>query len=249
MEYVFADVTRFDILHFHTDYVHFPLVRREPWPNLTTLHGFLNPTDLSPFLETYGEIPLVSISNAQRRSIGRANWIATIHHGLPKQIHRFGDEPGNYLAFLGRVSPEKRLDRAIEISRRAGVPLKIAAKIYPEEQAYFSDTIKPLLAESGSLVEFVGEIGGPARDELLRGARALLFPIDWEEPFGLVMIEAMACGTPVIAWPRGSVSEIIDDGVTGFIVDDIDAAVAAVGRIGEIDRARCRAVFEERFDV
>jgi glycosyltransferase involved in cell wall biosynthesis len=249
MEHVFADVTRFDILHFHTDYVHFPLVRREPWPNLTTLHGFVNAADVAPFLETYAEMPLISISDAQRRPVARANWIATIHHGMPRRIHTFGNEPGDYLAFLGRVSPEKRLDRAIEIARRAGMRLRVAAKIYREEQAYFRETIEPLLAASGAAVEFVGEIGGSAKDEFLRGARALLFPIDWEEPFGLVMIEAMACGTPVIAWRRGSVCEIVDEGVSGFIVDDMDAAVDAVRRIGQIDRARCRSVFERRFDV
>jgi glycosyltransferase involved in cell wall biosynthesis len=249
MEYVFADVSRFDILHFHTDYVHFPLLRRVPWPNLTTLHGFLNPADLSPFFDTYAEAPLVSISNAQRRPIARANWIATIHHGVPRRIHTFGMEPGDYVAFLGRISPEKRVDRAIEIARRAQLPLKVAAKIYPEERAYFENTIEPLLAAAGSLVEFVGEIGGAEKDELLRSARALLFPIDWEEPFGLVMIEAMASGTPVIAWRRGSVPEIIDQGVTGFIVNDIDGAVDAVRRIGEIDRAICRMTFETRFDV
>jgi glycosyltransferase involved in cell wall biosynthesis len=249
MEHVFADVTRFDILHFHTDYLQFPLLRREPWPSLTTLHGFLNPTDVSPLFGDYAELPLISISDAQRRPLARANWIATIHHGLPEQIHTFGkeQEQGGYLAFLGRVSPEKRLDRAIEIARRSQVPLKVAAKIYPEEQGYFDKSIEPLLEGSRSFVEFVGEIGGRAKDEFLRGARALLFPIDWEEPFGLVMIEAMACGTPVIAWRRGSIPEIVDHGVTGFVVDDTDEAVSAVRRIREIDRSECRSVFERRF--
>lgn len=249
MEQVFVDVTRFDVLHFHTDYLHFPFLRRDPWPSVTTLHGFLNPTDVGRFFETYAEFPLISISNAQRRTIADANWLATIHHGLPERMHTFGKEPDGYLAFLGRISPEKRLDRAIEIAHRAQVPLKVAAKIYPEEQGYFKKNIEPLLEESKAFVEFVGEIGGRTKDEFLRGARALLFPIDWEEPFGLVMIEAMACGTPVIAWRRGSVPEVVDDGVTGFIVDDIEAAVNAVRRIREIDRAKCRSVFEQRFEA
>jgi glycosyltransferase involved in cell wall biosynthesis len=251
MERVFADVSRFDVLHFHTDYLHFPLLRRDPWPSITTLHGFLNPTDASPFFETYSEIPLVSISAAQRRPIRgvAASWIATIHHGLPAQLHGPGDGQGGYLAFLGRISPEKRLDRAIEIARRAQLPLRVAAKIYPEERAYFKARIEPLLDDARSFVEFMGEIGEGAKHELLRGARALLFPIDWEEPFGLVMIEALACGTPVIAWRRGSVPEVIDHGVTGFIVDDLDAAVTAVRAIQDIDRASCRTAFEQRFEA
>jgi len=247
MELVFADVTRFDILHFHTDYVQFPLLRRQPWPNVTTLHGLLNPRDLGPFFDTYREMPLVSISNSQRRPIEGANWLATVHHGLPRDLHSFREGRGEYLAFLGRMSPEKRVDRAIEIARRSGIPLKIAAKIYPEERGYYMEVILPLLRESEGLVEFVGEIGGAAKDEFLGRALALLFPIAWEEPFGLVMIEAMACGTPVIAWRCGSVPEIVDEGSTGFIVDDVDAAVRMVGRVTELDRRTCRRVFEERF--
>jgi glycosyltransferase involved in cell wall biosynthesis len=249
MEQVFADLSRFDILHFHTDYVHFPLLRRQPWPSVTTLHGFLSPADVVPFLEEYPEIPLVSISEAQRQPIDRANWIATIHHGLPEGLHAPGEMQRGYLAFLGRISPEKRLDRAIEVAQRTGVPLKVAARIYPEEEGYFKARIEPLLRKASPLVEFIGEIGGRTKNEFLQGARALLFPIDWEEPFGLVMIEAMACGTPVIAWRRGSVPEIIDDGLTGFVVDDIDAAVGAVRRVGEIDRHMCRSVFEKRFGL
>jgi glycosyltransferase involved in cell wall biosynthesis len=247
MEDVFTDVTRFDVLHFHTDYLQFPLLRRQPWPSVTTLHGYLNPADVAQFFDQYAEIPLVSISNAQRRSVAGAGWISTVHHGLPDRLHNFRRGHDGYLAFLGRISPEKRLDRAIEIARRAGLPLKVAAKIYPEEQGYFKTSIEPMLAESKSFVDFVGEIGGPTKDEFLGGARALLFPIDWEEPFGLVMIEAMACGTPVIAWRRGSIPEVVEDGVTGFVVDDIDAAVSAVRRIHQIDRSRCRSVFEQRF--
>lgn len=249
MEVVFADVTRFDVLHFHTDVIHFPLLRRQPCPSVTTLHGFLNETDLGPFFSTYPEVPLVSISASQRRPIDHANWIATIHHGLPRELHTCREQPGRYLAFLGRISPEKRLDLAIEIARRSGIPLKIAAKIYPEERGYYSEVILPLLEASKGFAEFVGEIGESEKDEFLGGALALLFPIDWEEPFGLVMIEAMACGTPVVAWRRGSVPEVVDDGITGFVVDDLEAAERAVERIKEIDRRICRRTFEARFDA
>jgi glycosyltransferase involved in cell wall biosynthesis len=249
MELVFADVTRFDVLHFHTDYVHFPLLRRQPWPNVTTLHGLLNARDLGPFFDTYPEMPLISISDSQRRPLDGASWLATVHHGLPRELHTFREERGEYLAFLGRISPEKRVDRAIEIARRSGIPLKIAAKIYPEERGYYTEVVLPLLRESEGFVEFVGEIGGAAKDEFLGRAFALLFPIAWEEPFGLVMIEAMACGTPVIAWRCGSVPEIVDHGSTGFIVDDVDAAVRMIGRVTELDRRTCRRAFEERFDA
>ncbi len=249
MELVFADVTRFDVLHFHTDFVHFPLLRRQPWPNVTTLHGLLSAHDSGPFFDTYPEMPLVSISDSQRRPVPSANWLATIHHGLPRRLHSFCEQPGEYLAFLGRISPEKRLDRAIEVARRSAIPLKIAAKVYPEERGYYSEVILPMLREAGALVEFVGEIGGAAKDEFLERALALLFPIDWEEPFGLVMIEAMACGTPVVAWRRGSVPEVVEDGSTGFIVDDVEGAVDAVAHIKGIDRVSCRRAFEERFDA
>ena len=181
-------------------------------------------------------MPLVSISDDQRRPIPWANWQATVYHGLPRDLHTFRERPGDYLAFLGRISPEKRLDRAIEIARRAGMKLKVAAKIYPEERDYFDQTIEPLLHESRSWVEFIGEVGGREKDEFLGNAYALLFPIDWPEPFGLVMIEAMACGTPVIAWRNGSVPEVMDDGVTGFVVDGVEEAVEAVGRVAGLSR-------------
>jgi glycosyltransferase involved in cell wall biosynthesis len=193
--------------------------------------------------------PLVSISDDQRRPIPGANWQATVYHGLPHNLHTFRSQPGEYLAFLGRISPEKRLDRAIEIARRTGRKLKVACKIYPEERAYYQQTIEPMLQESRELVEFVGEVGGREKDELLGNAYALLFPIDWPEPFGLVMIEALACGTPVIAWCHGSVPEVIADGVTGYVVDSIEQAVAAVGKVADLSRRRCRSVFEERFEV
>jgi len=249
MELVFQDASRFDVIHFHCDYLHFPLLRRSACASVTTLHGLLHAADLRPLFEEYAEVPLVSISNAQREPFPRANWQATVHHGLPRDLHTFREEPGRYLAFLGRMSPEKRLDRAIDIARRAGLPLKVAAKIYPEEREYFARVIQPLLEESRSWVEFIGEVGGSDKDRFLGEALALLFPIDWPEPFGLVMIEAMACGTPVVAWRNGSVPEVIEDGVTGFAVDSVDEAVGAVGRVGRLDRRRCRAVFEQRFDA
>jgi glycosyltransferase involved in cell wall biosynthesis len=249
MELVFEDVSRFDLLHFHGDYLHFPLLRRCPCPSVTTLHGRLHVPDQGPLFAEYPEVPLVSISDAQRRPIPSANWQATVYHGLPTELHAFRDGPGEYLAFLGRMSAEKRLDRAIEIARRTGRKLKAAGKIYPEERCYFEQTIEPLLREHRSFVEFIGEVGGRAKDEFLGHAHALLFPIDWPEPFGLVMIEALACGTPVIAWRCGSVPEIITDGVTGFVVDSIDEAVQAVGRVQWLNRRDCRRVFEERFDA
>jgi glycosyltransferase involved in cell wall biosynthesis len=249
MELVFQDVSRFDVIHFHCDYLHFPLLRRHPCPSVTTLHGRLHVPDLGPLFAEYPEVPLVSISDDQRRPIPDANWRATVHHGLPRDLHTFRDRPGEYLAFLGRMSPEKGVDRAVAIARRAGRPLKIAAKIYPEERAYFHEAIEPLLRAGRDSVEFIGEVGGRAKDEFLGGAAALLFPIDWPEPFGLVMIEALACGTPVIAWRNGSVPEVIQDGVTGFVVDTVEDAVAAVGRAAGLNRAACRRVFEQRFDA
>jgi glycosyltransferase involved in cell wall biosynthesis len=249
MELVFQDVSRFDVIHFHCDYLHFPLLRRHPCPSVTTLHGRLHAPDLQPLFDEYAEVPLVSISDDQRRPIPWANWQATVYHGLPRDLHTFRARPGEYLAFLGRISPEKRLDRAIAIARQTGMRLKVAAKIYPEERDYFKQTVEPLLHESRSWVEFIGEVGGREKDEFLGNAYALLFPIDWPEPFGLVMIEAMACGTPVIAWRNGSVPEVIEDGVTGFVVSSIEEAVEAVERMASLSRHACRRVFEERFDA
>jgi glycosyltransferase involved in cell wall biosynthesis len=249
MELVFADVSRFDLIHFHCDYLHFPLLRRCPCPSVTTLHGRLYIPDLKSLFDQYPEIPLVSISDDQRRPIPGANWQATVHHGLPRDLHTFRERPGDYLAFLGRISPEKRLDRAIEIARGAGMKLKVAAKIYPEEREYFEQTIQPLLQQSQSFVEFIGEVGGQEKDEFLGNAYAMLFPIDWQEPFGLVMIESFACGTPVIAWRCGSVPEIIEYGVNGFVVNSVEEAVAAVGRAAEISRRDCRTSFEDQFDA
>jgi glycosyltransferase involved in cell wall biosynthesis len=247
LDRVFREYSRFDILHFHIDYLHFPLSRLLGATQVTTLHGRLDLDDLQPLYREFGSMPLVSISQAQRDPIPWANWQATVHHGLPLDLHAFRPGPGGYLAFLGRVSPEKRVDRAIEIAQRAGWPIRIAAKVDRADREYFESTIQPLLSEPG--VEYVGEIGEVEKTEFLGNAAALLFPIDWCEPFGLVMIEALACGTPVIAWRRGSVGEVITDGVTGFVVDSIADAVTAVSRIGTIDRPACRAEFERRFTV
>jgi glycosyltransferase involved in cell wall biosynthesis len=249
MKQVFEDTSRFDVIHFHTDYLHFPLVRSCRCATVTTLHGRLYAPDLQPLFSEFLEVPFVSISDDQRRPIPWANWLGTVYHGMPPNLLSFRARPGDYLAFLGRASPEKGLDRAIAIAQMAGVKLKVAVKIYPEERDYFQRSIAPLLQESREWVEVVGEIGDRHKNEFLGNARALLFPIDWAEPFGLVMIEAMACGTPVIAWRNGSVPEVIEDGVTGFVVESVDEAVRAVGRLADLSRSTCRAGFERRFDA
>ncbi|HWB08307.1 MAG TPA: glycosyltransferase family 4 protein [Pirellulales bacterium] len=249
MELVFDNISRFDVVHFHCDYLHFPLLRRSGCPSVTTLHGRLHAADLASFFEEYSEVPLVSISDDQRRPVPAARWEATVYHGLPRTSHTFRPQPGDYLAFLGRVSPEKGLDRAIRIARRAGMKLKIAAKIYPDENGYFHQVIEPLLRESKDWVEFIGEVGGKEKDDFLGNAYALLFPIDWPEPFGLVMIEALACGTPVVAWRNGSVPEIIKDGVTGFVVECEEEAIEVLSGVSRLNRQRCRREFEERFDA
>jgi glycosyltransferase involved in cell wall biosynthesis len=238
---------RFDVVHFHIDYLHYPFSARQKIPAVTTLHGRLDLPDLVPLYRVFDDVPVVSISDAQRDPLPWINWQATVHHGLPRDVLRPGRGDGGYLAFLGRISKEKRVDRAIEIARRAGLPLKVAAKIDRFDREYYEREIAHLFDDP--LVEYVGEIGEADKADFLGRARALLFPIDWPEPFGLVMTEAMACGTPTIAWRRGSVPEVIDEGVTGFIVDSIDAAVAAVGRAGSLSRPRCRQQFEERFTV
>jgi glycosyltransferase involved in cell wall biosynthesis len=237
----------FDILHFHTDFSHFPVSKNLHLPSMTTLHGRLDIPDLQPLYHWFSDAPVVSISHAQRRPLPSANWVANIHHGLPGHIYKPRFQRGDYLAFLGRISPEKRPDRAIKIAMRSGMKLRMAAKIDKVDQAYFDSTIKPLL--DNPLIEFIGEIGDHEKSEFLGNAYAYLFPIDWPEPFGLTMIEAMACGTPTIAFRCGSVMEIITDRVTGFIVDDLASAVACVNRIPEIERRTCRAVFERRFSV
>jgi glycosyltransferase involved in cell wall biosynthesis len=248
VELVRREADRFDLVHFHLDYVHFPVVSRLPCPTVTTLHGRLYPPDEGSLFDAHPEVPLVSISGDQRRPIPRANWQATVHHGMPLDVHTVREESGSYLAFLGRVSPEKGLDKAVEIARLAGMPLRVAAKIYPEERPYYERVIEPLFRAS-PWVEFVGEVGGASKDAFLGGAHALLFPIEWAEPFGLVMIESMACGTPVVAFRRGSVPEVMTGGVTGYVVDDIPGAVAAVRAVAGLDRRECRRAFVERFGV
>jgi len=235
----------FDVIHYHIDYMHFPLSRSRPHPHITTLHGRLDIPDLAPLYDEFHDMPVVSISDSQRQPLPQANWQATVHHGLPENLLRFRPERGKYLAFIGRFSPEKRADRAIEIARRTKLPLKLAAKVDAVDKAYFDAEIKPMLDDP--LIEYVGEIGEDAKDEFLGNAYALLFPIDWPEPFGLVMIEAMACGTPVIAYRQGSVDEVMEDGRSGFVVSTLEEAVQAVHRVADLDRAECRRVFERRF--
>ncbi len=245
LERVMQEMHNFDIVHFHIDYIHFPLVRRVSVPHVTTLHGRLDIPDLVPLYREFCEIPLVSISYAQREPFPWVNWQGTVYHGIPADLYTFHPGPGKYLAFLGRISPEKRVDRAIAIAKRLGLELKIAAKVDMVDKEYFATVVKPLMQHP--LIEYVGEIGDGEKNDFLGNAIALLFPIDWPEPFGLVMIEAMACGTPVIAYRRGSVPEILVDGVTGFIVEGLEDAVRAVERVYTLDRRRIRAIFEERF--
>jgi glycosyltransferase involved in cell wall biosynthesis len=247
IEMVAQEATKFDVVHFHIDYLHFPVTRRQKMNSVTTLHGRLDIPELGPLYQEFWDMNLVSISNAQRLPLIWANWIGTVHHGLPEDLYKPTTTPSSYLAFLGRISPEKRVDRAIEIATRLEMPIKIAAKVDAADNEYFEAKIRKLLDHP--LVEYVGEIGEREKGQFLGNAAALLFPIDWPEPFGLVMIEAMACGTPVIAYRLGSVPEIIDEGTTGFMVNNIDEAVKAVGRLNSIDRTICRRVFEERFSV
>lgn len=238
----------FDIIHLHIDLLPMPLLESVAARTVSTLHGRQDKKDLPAFYRRFPDFPLVSISDAQRKPMPWANWAGTIHHGLPQDLYAPPANPrGDYLAFLGRASPEKRLDRAIHIARRAGMPLRIAAKVDVADRVYFRETIRPLLDYEG--IEFIGEISDADKAEFLGNARALLFPIDWPEPFGLVMIEAMACGTPVIGWRCGAVPEVLDEGVTGFIVDSVAAAAEAVARAGDLSRERIRQVFEQRFSV
>jgi glycosyltransferase involved in cell wall biosynthesis len=238
--------SEFDALHFHIDYLHFPLFSDLATRTLTTQHGRLDLPDLPAVYKAFPKYPLVSISNHQRLPCPGWNWVRTVHHGLPEQLYAFSPKPRDgYLAFLGRICPEKRPDLAIAIARRAGLRLKIAAKVDRVDQSYFDDVIRPLIRDP--LIEFVGEIGDHEKAAFLGGALGLLFPLDWPEPFGLVMIEAMACGTPVIAYRCGSVPEVIEDGLTGFVVEDIESAIDAVQRLDQLDRVRIRMCFEQRF--
>lgn len=245
IERVCRRAREFDLIHCHLDYFPFSLMSRQSTPFLTTLHGRLDLPEHQPTFEVFSRVPIVSISNSQRRPIPKANWMATVPHGLPADLLQPQPVQPRYLAFLGRISPEKRVDRAIGIAQRCGLPLRIAAKVDRADQDYFNETIKPLLSTPG--VDFIGEISDDQKSEFLSGAIALLVPIDWPEPFGLVMIEAMACGAPVIAFNRGSVSEIVEDGVTGFVVEDKTSAAGAVRKIGSLSRMAVRRRFEERF--
>jgi glycosyltransferase involved in cell wall biosynthesis len=245
LETVARRAQEFDVIHNHLDYFAYPLLRRLGTPSITTLHGHLDLPELQALYRLYGEIPVVSISNSQRVPLPEANYVATVLHGLPQNLLNKGEGRGGYLAFLGRVSPEKAPDVAIRIAARAGIPLKIAAKVDRVDREYFKTTVEPLLGQRG--VEFIGEIREDQKQEFLGNAAGLVFPIAWREPFGLVMIEAMACGTPVIAFANGSVPEVLEDAVTGFIVHSEDQAVEAVRRVGILDRARIRGEFERRF--
>ena len=245
IEQVIKQADDFDLIHFHIDYLHFSVSRHLRIPSLTTLHGRLDLPDLVPLYKEFAEVPLVSISRAQRKPLPWVNWMGTVHHGLPADSFALGQGDGGYLAFLGRISPEKGVDQAIEIAIRSGRKLRIAAKIDRADRQYFEAKIKPLMDHP--LIEFIGEIRHREKQEFLGNAAALLFPIEWPEPFGLVTIEAMACGTPVIAHPLGSVPEIVADGVNGFLVHDLKQAVEAVHRIDEIDRDECRRHFEWNF--
>jgi glycosyltransferase involved in cell wall biosynthesis len=245
LETVTERADEFDMIHLHVDYLGYSLMKRTGVPFVATLHGRLDLPELKPLYARFRDIPVVSISDAQRVHLPDANYIATIHHGLSERKLKVGSGSGGYLAFLGRISPEKAPDAAIRIAVKAGLPLKIAAKVDKVDRAYFAEHVEPLLGHAH--IDFIGEIGEADKAEFLGNALALLFPIDWPEPFGLTMIEAMACGTPIIARRRGSVPEVIEDGVSGFIVDDEAQAVAATRRLARIDRARVRRAFEQRF--
>ena len=247
MEQALGKTGEFDIIHSHLDFMGFPLGRRNPTPTVTTFHGRLDLPELQPVFREYMEMPMVSISDAQRKPVYWANWHATVYHGLPRDLYTLHTNHAGYLAFLGRIAPEKRPDHAIELAKRVGIPLRIAAKVDPMDQQYFHSIIEPLLADP--LIEYLGEITDAEKNEFLGQAMALVCPYDWPEPFGLVLIEALACGTPVLAYRRGSIPEIIEDRVTGFVCEGVDEMTAAVLHIPEIDRRRCRLTFEQRFTV
>src|SRR3974390_2884736 len=247
LEQVYQSAGDFDIIHCHLDYYPFSLFSRQPPPFLTTLHGRLDLPEHQPVFDEFSSIPVVSISNAQRRPLPQVHWVRTVHHGLPADLLVPKPIKPSYFAFLGRIAPEKGVDRAIRIAEHCGVPLKIAAKVDKVDQDYFNEQIKPMLANSNC--EYIGEISDRDKSEFLSSAIVLLVPIDWPEPFGLVMIEAMACGTPVIAFNRGFAPEVVDDGITGFIVEDVGGAIGAVDRLGHLSREKVRRRFEERFTV
>ncbi|MEQ1879249.1 MAG: glycosyltransferase family 4 protein, partial [Bdellovibrionia bacterium] len=247
LDRVIARAGEFDVIHFHTEPYHFPLLPFLKTATLSTLHGRLDLKEYPPFFHHFATEPLVSISDHQRLPLPWANWAATVYHGLPLDLYSLNHQPGDHVVFLGRISPEKRVDRAIEIARRAGLNIKIAAKIDPNERAYFEREIAPLFELPH--VEYIGEIGESVKQEFLGQAKAMLFPIDWPEPFGMVMIEAMACGTPVIAYRNGSVPEIICNGINGYVVENEVEAAEALATIDSIDRRACRDYFDARFSV
>jgi glycosyltransferase involved in cell wall biosynthesis len=248
LDRVAARQDEFDVLHFHIDFFHYPQFRRLAHKTLTTLHGRQDLPDLPDVYRAFPHMPLVSISDHQRKPVPPVNWRGTVYHGLPHDMLKEGGGEGGYLAFLGRICADKGILPAIEIARAAGLPLKVAAKVDPADQAYFDTQVRPVLAVSPH-VEFIGEIGDGQKAEFLGNARALLFPISWPEPFGLVMIESMACGTPVVAFDCGSVPEVMEDGLTGFVVNDVAGAVAAVGKLDRLFRPSIRSRFEERFSA
>ncbi|MFD2163758.1 glycosyltransferase family 4 protein [Paradesertivirga mongoliensis] len=235
----------FDILHFHTDYLHFPFTKNLGIPIVTTLHGRLDIPDLQPIYNKFRSQPVISISKSQQKPLPQANWMGTVYHGLPEGLHKPGNGNGGYLAFVGRISPEKGIAQAIEIAITSQIPLKIAAKIDNADREYYEASIKHLLKHP--LIEFCGEINEEQKTDFMGNALALLFPINWAEPFGMVMIEAMACGTPVIAFDAGSVPEIIDDKQSGFIVSSVKEAVTAISKLSQLSRSKVRELFEERF--
>ncbi len=245
LDRVFTMADEFDIIHFHTDFLHYPLARRCTVPSVTTLHGRLDLPDLAALHRHFADQPVVPISDSQRRQMADACWMSTVHHGLPRDLYRHGGRQEDYFAFVGRMSPEKGVARAIEIAIACRTKLRIAAKIDAADQAYFEREIRPWLDHP--LIEYIGEIGEAAKGDFIGHARAVLFPVDWPEPFGVVMIEALACGTPVVAYDCGSVGEVVQDGVCGYIVHSQEEAIAAARRVGEIDRGACRRTFEERF--
>jgi glycosyltransferase involved in cell wall biosynthesis len=246
LERVYQRASDFDVLHFHLDYYPFSLFSRQATPFVTTLHGRLDLPEHQPVFDTFNTVPVVSISNSQRRPLPQAHWVRTVHHGLPERLLMPKSVKPSYFAFLGRIAPEKGIDRAIRIAQHCGMPLKVAAKVDRADQDYYDEQIRPMI-KANSNVEYIGEIADKDKSEFLSGATVLLVPIDWPEPFGLVMIEAMACGTPVIAFNRGSVPEVIDDGLTGFIVEDINGAIGAVDRLDHLSRAKIRGHFEKHF--
>ena len=244
---VYENADDFDVIHSHIDYWSFPFARMSRAPSVSTMHGRLDIDHLKPVYSRYKTVPLVSISDAQRRPLAFMNWVATVYHGLPRDLLTYSKGPGKYLAFLGRIAPEKRPDLAIDVAKKVGIPIKLAAKVDVVDRAYFEQVIKPRLSPPD--VEYVGEIDDSQKSEFLGNAIALMFTVDWPEPFGLAMIEALACGTPVVARPCGSVPEVLRNGVTSIIASEFDELVQAVRNIDQISREACREEFETRFTV